>query len=336
MRTANLFYNAAKNGAWLDFVAQHEKATFFHLPEYLKAIDTVSNYKPIVISVCENNKILALMTGYKHTVKGGILSRISSRIVIPQIPIYDDERSLSVLLERFKQLHAKNAIYTEIRAMTADTRFAAIASEAGFKLEPHLNSVVSCMHEQNTWKAISESKRRQIKKALKSGVTVEENPTESQIIDFYEILQQLYKTKIKKPLIELGYFIELMKLRDSPFRVKFLLVMYENSVIGGIVAPISNNRVIHEHYVAGLDSEYKNQYPSIVATWAAIDYACRNGIAHFDFMGAGKPDEEYGVRDFKLKFGGELIEPGRYEYIPSRLLYMAASKGFALYQRIIS
>jgi lipid II:glycine glycyltransferase (peptidoglycan interpeptide bridge formation enzyme) len=255
--------------------------------------------------------------------------------VIPQLPIYKDEESLRELLQRFVGTYGHKAIYSEIRAMMFDKAFLRVATSCGFRFEPHLNSIVNCSDETAAWKAISESKRRQIKKALKSGVSIEENPTERQVAEFYDILLRLYKSKVNKPLIEKEYFLELMDLQSPPYHVKFLLVMYESSVIGGIVAPISHNRVIHEHYVAGLDAEYKNQYPSIVATWAAIDYASKNGIQCFDFMGAGKPDEEYGVRDFKLKFGGELIEPGRYAFVPSAFWYNVATKGFSLYQRFI-
>ena len=38
-------------------------------------------------------------------------------------------------------------------------------------------------------------------------------------------------------------------------------------------------------------------------------------------MGAGKPDEGYGVREFKSKFGGELLEHGRFLYICKPSLY---------------
>ena len=37
-----------------------------------------------------------------------------------------------------------------------------------------------------------------------------------------------------------------------------------------------------------------------------------------DFGGAGKPDEPYGVRTFKAKYGGELVNYGRYVCVHSR------------------
>ena len=38
-------------------------------------------------------------------------------------------------------------------------------------------------------------------------------------------------------------------------------------------------------------------------------------------MGAGRPDEKYGVRDFKAEFGGEMVEYGRYVYAHCPLVY---------------
>ena len=44
-------------------------------------------------------------------------------------------------------------------------------------------------------------------------------------------------------------------------------------------------------------------------------------IKKFNFMGAGKPDVPYGVRNFKSKFGGELVETPRYVIAHKPLFY---------------
>lgn len=319
---------------WEAFLASQSNASFFHTIEYVRSLLTAKRFHPVVLAVTKNSAITSLIVGYKQSVRGGVLSWISSRVVIMQAPLYTDEESLIYLLESYKKVYGHLVVQTEIRLMTEDETFHRIAQMSGFLFRPHLNSIISCNGHVDVWKSISESKRRQIKKAIQAGVSITENPTEQQVSAFYDILCNLYKTKIKKPLIDKEYFLELRKMKDGPYHVRFLLVIYNDSVIGGIVAPISRNRVIHEHYVAGLDADFKNQYPSIVATWAAIDYAKRNGIQYFDFMGAGRPDEDYGVRDFKLKFGGVLVNPGRFEYIPSMFWHNIATRGFALYQRL--
>ena len=45
-------------------------------------------------------------------------------------------------------------------------------------------------------------------------------------------------------------------------------------------------------------------------------------------MGVGKPDQEYGVRDFKARFGGELVNYGRLTRINNPFLYSLAEFGY--------
>jgi len=96
------------------------------------------------------------------------------------------------------------------------------------------------------------------------------------------------------------------------------------------MCPILAGRVVYEFYVCGLDDEYSEMYPSVMATWSAMEYAVKNSIPLFDFMGAGKPDEHYGVRDFKARFGGEPVEFGRFLKIRKPLLYQIGKRGLKI------
>lgn len=70
-----------------------------------------------------------------------------------------------------------------------------------------------------------------------------------------------------------------------------------------------------------------------MATYAAIEYANEHNIPLFDFMGAGKPREAYGVREFKARFGGELVEHGRFLCIRKALLYWIGKMGVKLLKK---
>ena len=51
-------------------------------------------------------------------------------------------------------------------------------------------------------------------------------------------------------------------------------------------------------------------------------YWCeQNGITRLDAVGAGEPNKEYGVRDFKLRMAGELHEFGRFIRIQAKTRY---------------
>lgn len=115
-----------------------------------------------------------------------------------------------------------------------------------------------------------------------------------------------------------------------------LLVAYQGEVVGGIVCPMMPGRAMYEWYVAGLDRQLKGKgiYPSVLATWSAIEYAANNGLRYFDFMGMGVPDEPYGVRDFKARFGGEWVNHGRYMRVNNKLKYTLARLGYRAWQAV--
>jgi lipid II:glycine glycyltransferase (peptidoglycan interpeptide bridge formation enzyme) len=53
-------------------------------------------------------------------------------------------------------------------------------------------------------------------------------------------------------------------------------------------------------------------------------------------MGAGSPDQPYGVRDFKAEFGGELVEHGRFLCVRKPMLYAIGKMGVKLLKQGIN
>ena len=169
-----------------------------------------------------------------------------------------------------------------------------------------------------------------------------------QVREFYDILYELYRYRIRKPLPDWSFFENFFKLsiqqlpqapspkHPAPIGI-IRLILYRDTIIGGILAPVFKDQCIYEWYVCGLDREYKEQYPSVLATWAALEYAIDHKIAHFDFMGVGRPDIPYGVRDFKARFGGKLVNYGRLTRINNKFLYNIAEFGYnilAMFKKI--
>jgi lipid II:glycine glycyltransferase (peptidoglycan interpeptide bridge formation enzyme) len=177
---------------------------------------------------------------------------------------------------------------------------------------------------------MSSNRWRQIKKGIKSGAEIKEAQNKNEVLAFYNILFDLYKTKIKKPLPPESFF---HAFYDQSLG-KYLLVFYEGKVIGGIMCSIMPNKAIYEFYVCGLDQEYKNQSPSVMATWAGIDFATKNNLNYFDFMGAGSPEEEYGVRDFKSRFGGKKVEHGRFLYVLNKTKFKIGILGLKILSKL--
>jgi serine/alanine adding enzyme len=65
-----------------------------------------------------------------------------------------------------------------------------------------------------------------------------------------------------------------------------------------------------------------------------LEWGVENGYRVYDFGGAGKPDEEYGVRDFKAKFGGKLVCYGRNVYVHSQVRLELSKLGYTIYRAL--
>ncbi len=295
-----------------------ETTNYFQTPEIINFLNQ-AKIEWSFVAVEREDKIRASVIVMIQKEKG-LKAKLSTRGIIYGGPIIDttaNDEDVFMLLDTLNKSLKNKVIYIETRNLNSYERYIDSFKRAGFDYVKHLNFHLDSTEEQAMKKRMSSSKLRQIKKSIKSGATIIEATEVSQIKSYYAILKNLYATRIKKPLPSIDFFISLFHQKN----VKFFLIIYDDEVIGGIVCPILPQKVIYEWFVCGKDGVYKNIYPSILATWAAMDYAIKNEIPRFDFMGAGKPDEDYGVREFKSKFGGELVQHGRFLHVAQPLLY---------------
>ena len=99
-------------------------------------------------------------------------------------------------------------------------------------------------------------------------------------------------------------------------------------------ALIYNNTMYGYYMGSKNDPETLRKKPIDLFFWNIFKWSISNKLTSFDWMGAGKPDESYGVRDFKLQFGGELVNYGRYEKVHWPLGFFVSLIGFKLWKII--
>ena len=320
-----------------EFIHSHPKGGFFQCPAFFEFIATVPGYQPTLwLVINENDQVVGSLLGVLQSNGKHIKSWLSRRMICwggPLVIENNNEEHTTIsreLLNTFQKDTAKSAIYAEFRNFFDTSNLEGTFKEQGFTYKPHLNFLVKTDELSAVKKRMSNSRWRQIKSTLKLGATIVEPENDSDVQDFYEILQELYREKVKKPLPDYQLFSKFWKSDLA----KIFLVKFEGKVVGGILCPIYQNQIIYEWYVCGKDGLVKGLYPSVLATWAPIEYGLENGYNHFDFMGAGKPDEDYGVREFKARFGGEQVSFGRYEIILNNSLYQVGKLGLQLYKKI--
>ena len=305
---------------WKTLVEQSPTTSFFQTPECYNFFESVSFLKPFVFGVSENNKLVGILSGY-ITSNGNVLKRYFSRRAIVSGGVLLDksisEDALKKLLITAIKTLKRKAIYFEIRNYNNYTNYKTTFESVGFDYLPHLNFHVATPNVETALKNLSTTRRREIKLSVKTGASWSESKDIHDIREYYSILQDLYKKKVKTPLFPLEFF---EKLIEQSFGKLFVIKLHDE-IIGGSICVVLPDKTIYEWFVCGLDGMYKNVYPSTIATWAAIEYTASNDYECFDMMGAGKPEDGYGVRDFKSKFGGELVEDGRFLYRNKPILF---------------
>ena len=314
-------------------VGRAETATWFQTEAayfFFQSLPTIM--RPFAYGVAEDGVLKGVVVGFVTVEQSRWRQFFTRRAIINGGPLLSEDISteaLRLLLRRLREEVSKEAIYIEMRNFNDYSRWKDRFEACGFAYQPHLNFHLDCSEEAVIQRNMHESRRRQVRKGLASGAVIEEAKTEQEVRDFYRILEQLYRRKVKTPLFGLEFFLAFFRQEWG----KYLLVKYEGKVIGGMMCPILEGRAIYEWYVCGLDEPYREQHPSVLATYAAMQYAAEHGLPRFDFMGAGKPEEDYGVRAFKAQMGGQLVEQGRFLLIAKPLLYWIGVLGVAWLRR---
>lgn len=314
------------------FVYNHPNGNFFQSTKAYNFFRSLPSYKPALLVAKEDDEIVGTLLAVVIKEGNGINGYFSRRCIVWGGPLVKDENPevYSGLLNELNKKMSSMAIYTEFRNFFDLSCKKKLFEKSGYQFNEHLNFLVSTSSIEDTKSRLSKSKVKQIKKTIKNGVGIVQANCIEDVKAFFEILNNLYKEKVKKPLAP---FIFFQKFFEDKSLGKYLLIKKDDQVIGGIMCPVYRDK-IYEWFVCGLDGKFKNIYPSILATWAPIEYAATNGLKYFDFMGAGKPNEDYGVREFKSKFGGELVNYGRFIKVNNKPLFNLGKLGLKILKKI--
>lgn len=166
----------------------------------------------------------------------------------------------------------------------------------------HLNLIKDISSPEMLLQDMTNSRWRCIRKITRDGFHTELVASNRDLQPFIKILQRHY-SKLKKPFIspEVIKGIATTTSEQNSFRV--VVSKKGNKVCGGAILGFCRD-TCYEWYIVS-DKSVKNSGTAV--TYGAMEFAMKAGYKKFDFMGIGRSDVEYGVRKFKLGFGGEVV-----------------------------
>lgn len=348
-----LTYEQIDKSEWSRLVQTSFTGTWFQTPEAYEFFASQPElFNPFCVAISNEaslseaqhsinpslQTLRAVCVGYVTVEKNPLKQFLTRRAIIIGGPCLADDASseeveaLMIAVKNLSFTHSlihsfiHSPIYIETRNFNDYSRWKDAFRKVGFEYKPHLNFHINTSSIETVEANLGKSRKRDIRTTIREGVSIIEHPSEEQVCEYYKVLSNLYCTKVKTPLFPFSFFMTLNKHRDG----RLLLLEYQGRIIGGTVCVEQTNKCIYEWFVCGEDGIYPHVFPSSYATYAGMKYAAEHGCARFDMMGAGTPNEAYGVRDFKAKFGGKKVEHGRFLCITKPLLYRIGVVGVKL------
>ena len=321
-----LTYHEIDQQQWSELVQSSPTATWFQTKEAYEFYAAVSGMQAFAYGVAEEGKLVGVIVGFTTQSTNAIQQYFTKRAIIYGGPLLDvdiNNDALSTLLKTVVHNIALNPIYIETRNFNDYSRWKEIFNINGFNYQKHLDYHINTTSIELAQRNIGKHRWRYIRLSMRDGAQIVEHPTIEQVRAFYDILQDLYTTKVRTPLWSWEFFERLYHTEHA----RYILVELDGQIVGGTACVCLPGKAVYEWYACGLDNCRDDIRPLSVAIWGEMQHAAENGYPLFDFMGAGKPDEPYGVRNFKAEFGGELVEHGRFLCVRKPLLYWIGKMG---------
>lgn len=299
---------------WRNFVDQHPNGNIFNTPEMYDVFLHAHNHEPEVWAAVQDDRVLALLLQIRINLLPGILRSLTTRSIAYGSVLYaqnqDGKDGLEELLQAARQSMWGTALFVELRNSCDMSDIQPILEKCQYSFVDYLNFLVdTSLPPDQVLKNISKSGQRNITKALKKNeFEIIDAHEPSQVQFCYNILKKTY-ANAQVPLADYSLFESAFNNLYPKHMIKFLLGRAEGQFVAASVVLLYKD-VIYDWY-RGFDRAFASYYPNDLMVWYILKWASENHFRMFDFGGAGKPDEKYGPREFKAKFGGKQVNYGR-------------------------
>ena len=323
---------------WDRFVERHEKGSIFHLSHMIRAFQAAKGHTVLPLAAVDGSgEIIALLVAVRVQTLPDPFGRIASRSILYAEPLCHDDplsiNALATLIFEHDRFMRHRVLFTEVRPLFAAGPERTALEQCGYQYSDYLNYLIDLTPPLKALQTqMHKSVRRGIRKCEQRGYQAREVDTLAGIEQLYHFLELTYRNA-KVPLADRSLFeaafaelhprgmIKLIATYDgdTPLAMDSLLTFKGRSYAwyGGMVR------------LTGIS-------PFDCLQWYEIAWAKQQGCALYDFGGAGWPNEPYGVREYKAKFGGELVNFGRYRKVNSPWKLALAERAYQFGRTFIS
>lgn len=323
---------------WQTFVKKHPKGNIFHTPEMYEVFRNTKGYSPDIWAVLKDSHILALILPVHIALTKSGFKRLTTRSVVFGGALCEEsptgKLALAELLRQYKLWAKRSSLFTELRNLDNHDDLQPILGQAGFEYEDHLNYLIPLNCSTGlVFDRIGSRTRKHIRRGIKRRtVRVVEVRSKEQITDCYKLLGYAYRNA-QVPLADISLFYAAFEHLVPKGMARFALA-YVGTDPAVVSIELLYKEMIYGWY-GGTDRKFSSEVPNEILIWEILQWGCEHGYQVYDFGGAGKPNEEYGVRNFKAKFGGDLVCFGRNTWVPNPVLMSGSKFAYSILRKFL-
>jgi lipid II:glycine glycyltransferase (peptidoglycan interpeptide bridge formation enzyme) len=227
----------------------------------------------------------------------------------------------------------RKVLFAEVRPLHPSGPERVALEKCGYNYLDYLNYVVDVTQPKEAlWKRVRETARSSIRKSQRQGLEVRHVDAANTVDLFYPLLAQTYR-RANTPLADRSLFDAAVEVMRPHGMIEFTSVYNGHGPIA-MNAMLLFGKQVFGWYSGSVRVAGASQMDLL--QWHEIAWSCEQGFSRYDFGGAGWPNKPYGVRDFKAKFGGDLVCYGRYRKVYSRWKLALAERAYALRRSVRS
>jgi hypothetical protein len=265
------------------------------------------------------------------------MGRLSSRAVFYAEPLCKDHpdsmKALSQLIAFHDEEMSRSVLFAEVRPLFAPGSERIALERAGYTFLDYLNYLNDVsLPIGSMWSNLHKGAQYAIRQCEKRGMVVREVPIDVAVDQLYPLLKLSYSHS-GVPLVDRSLFDETVRIAGARDLIKFFAV-YEGEQPVAMDVLLTYKQQVYLWY-GGVSRSCEGS-PCSLLRWHELKWAHEQGFAVCDSGGAGWPDIPYGVRDFKRKFGGQLVHFGRYRKVFSPWRLALAEKVYNLKRTVFS
>jgi len=315
--------------SWTGFLEGAQAANIFQSPALMEVYSRTRGYEPHVLAVEDATGIRALLACVFVTYASGPIARFASRSLTVGGPL-GDPLAFPDLLGALDSLAGQKTSMSQIRNLQPPED-KNIFETAGYRWEDHINYLIDLTQGQKALLGkMSKARRKGLRLAEQSRMEVHDLSSAA-VEAAYGLLLETHD-RAKVPLAPQVLFENAISILAPRGQLWCLMASLSGSLCA--VRFVLRWRDTLYDWYTGSSDDGRQHHADELLVWEILMRGMLEGCRTFDFGGAGPPGAAYGPAEFKRRFGGAMINPGRFERVYRPLVIRALRTGYKLGRKL--